>query len=108
MYAHCSCYFVFLIGFCAKLNTLFQQCKRLRSRLESFLTNNAYLYRIAMQKTNPQQQFAANASAILATDEQVIGLAVGGSWLSDDMDEFSDLDLVLVQQSNYKKTPNKR
>lgn len=40
--------------------------------------------------------FAEKARQILEPDENVIGLAVGGSWLTDDMDEFSDLDLILV------------
>ncbi|MBB6239761.1 putative nucleotidyltransferase [Pedobacter sp. AK013] len=42
------------------------------------------------------QQFALNVTETLKNDESVIGLAVGGSWLSSDIDEFSDLDLVLV------------
>ncbi|MBC6994659.1 aminoglycoside 6-adenylyltransferase [Neolewinella lacunae] len=45
-----------------------------------------------------QQAFARQAKNILATDDKVIGLAVGGSWLADEVDEFSDLDLVLVTQ----------
>lgn len=43
-----------------------------------------------------QQQFAHSAKSILAPDDNVIGLAVAGSWLTDEIDEFSDLDLILV------------
>ncbi|MFY7911020.1 MAG: aminoglycoside 6-adenylyltransferase [Emticicia sp.] len=43
-----------------------------------------------------QQQFAQNCVSTLRKDESVIGLAVAGSWLTNEMDEFSDLDLVLV------------
>ena len=43
-----------------------------------------------------QKEFALEAKEILEKDDQVIGLAVGGSWLTDEIDEFSDLDLVLV------------
>lgn len=43
-----------------------------------------------------QQLFAQHATEILKSDESVIGLAVGGSWLSNEIDEFSDLDLILV------------
>src|SRR5690606_30186603 len=43
-----------------------------------------------------QRAFAEKARQILEPDENVIGLAVGGSWLTDDMDEFSDLDLIRV------------
>lgn len=52
-----------------------------------------------------QKEFAENAAAILKKDATVIGLAVAGSWLDDELDEFSDLDLVLV--SNEKIGGNK-
>lgn len=41
-------------------------------------------------------EFASRAVKILAADDTVIGLAVGGSWLTNEMDEFSDLDLILL------------
>ena len=43
-----------------------------------------------------QREFANRAKQILEKDKAVIGLAVGGSWLTDEIDEFSDLDLILV------------
>lgn len=43
-----------------------------------------------------QQQFAENASSILSNDPFVTGLAVAGSWLTNEIDEYSDLDLILV------------
>jgi predicted nucleotidyltransferase len=43
-----------------------------------------------------QLQFAEKATQILKKDKTVIGLAVGGSWLTNELDEFSDLDLILV------------
>lgn len=49
-----------------------------------------------MNNKSVQVEFAERASIILRSDENVIGLAVGGSWLTDDIDEFSDLDLVMV------------
>lgn len=45
-----------------------------------------------------QATFAKRAKAILEQDENVIGLAVVGSWLTNQIDEFSDLDLILVTQ----------
>jgi hypothetical protein len=42
------------------------------------------------------KQFAERAANILSKDDSVIGLAVGGSWLTNEMDEFSDLDLIVV------------
>lgn len=43
-----------------------------------------------------QKAFANKAKEILAPDQNVIGLAVGGSWLTNELDEFSDLDLIIV------------
>lgn len=43
-----------------------------------------------------QAEFAYRAKSILETDDNVIGLAAGGSWLTQQVDEFSDLDLILV------------
>ncbi|WP_338875885.1 nucleotidyltransferase domain-containing protein [Spirosoma sp. SC4-14] len=50
-----------------------------------------------MQPTlQPFQTFIDTASTHIQKDPNAIGLAVGGSWISGNMDEFSDLDLVLV------------
>jgi len=43
-----------------------------------------------------QTAFANTAKTILAPDDNIIGLAVAGSWLTNELDEFSDLDLILV------------
>jgi hypothetical protein len=43
-----------------------------------------------------QQEFAERSVRILRGDNSVIGLTVGGSWLTNELDEFSDLDLILV------------
>lgn len=43
-----------------------------------------------------QRDFAERAKKILELEDDVIGLAVVGSWLTDEIDEFSDLDLILV------------
>lgn len=43
-----------------------------------------------------QRRFAYHAASVLETDKNIIGLAVAGSWLTDELDEFSDLDLILV------------
>lgn len=52
-----------------------------------------------------QQEFAQKAKTILEPDHNVIGLAVAGSWLTNELDEFSDLDLILV--TNQKVSGNK-
>jgi predicted nucleotidyltransferase len=43
-----------------------------------------------------QKQFVEKVANILSKDDSVIGLAVGGSWITNEMDEFSDLDLIVV------------
>jgi hypothetical protein len=41
-----------------------------------------------------QRQFADKVTGIVKTDNSLIGLAVAGSWLTNEIDEFSDLDLI--------------
>lgn len=52
-----------------------------------------------------QKIFAYRAKTILEPDDNVKGLAVAGSWLTNEIDEFSDLDLILV--TNQKISDNK-
>jgi predicted nucleotidyltransferase len=54
-----------------------------------------------------QREFAERAQEVIATDENVIGLAVAGSWLTNEMDEFSDLDLILVTQDKISSDKDK-
>lgn len=44
----------------------------------------------------PFQTFLDNAISVLEDDANALGLAIGGSWASGEMDAYSDLDLVLV------------
>lgn len=53
-----------------------------------------------------QQEFAYNAKKILESDDNVIGLAVAGSWLTDEIDQFSDLDLILVTEQKVSNDKN--
>lgn len=43
-----------------------------------------------------QQDFAKRVANLVSSDSSIIGLAVAGSWADDELDEYSDLDLVLV------------
>lgn len=43
-----------------------------------------------------QQEFAKHAVEIVEKDPNVIGLAAGGSYISGELDEYSDLDLIVV------------
>jgi len=53
-----------------------------------------------------QREFVDKAKTILEPDDNVIGLAVAGSWLTDEIDEFSDLDLVLVTKQKISNDKN--
>ncbi|MDZ4794336.1 MAG: nucleotidyltransferase domain-containing protein [Bacteroidota bacterium] len=46
-----------------------------------------------------QKEFADKVVQIVKTDPAVLGLAAGGSWISNEMDEYSDLDLILVTKN---------
>ncbi|MBO3696901.1 nucleotidyltransferase domain-containing protein [Roseivirga sp. E12] len=54
-----------------------------------------------------QREFALNAQKALQEDEDVIGLAVAGSWLTNELDEYSDLDLILVTQHRLSDDKSK-
>lgn len=54
-----------------------------------------------------QKEFADRAIEILKDDKNVIGLAVAGSWLTNEIDEFSDLDLILVTQTKLSDDKQK-
>ena len=43
-----------------------------------------------------QRQFAERVKEILSKDDSVIGVAIGGSWITNEIDQFSDIDLVFV------------
>lgn len=53
-----------------------------------------------------QREFAHKAKAILEPDDNVIGLAVAGSWLTNEIDEFSDLDLIIVTKQEISGDKN--
>ena len=48
--------------------------------------------------------FLSSAIDQLARDNRIVGIAAGGSFLSDSMDEFSDLDLVIAVEPNHYKS----
>lgn len=54
-------------------------------------------------------KFLENAKARLEKDKRIIGLAIAGSYLSNQMDEFSDLDLkIIVEPADYDEVMNGR
>ena len=54
-----------------------------------------------------QIAFANKAKSILSQDENVIGLAVAGSWLTNELDEFSDVDLILITKETISDNKDK-
>jgi hypothetical protein len=53
-----------------------------------------------------QAEFANSERCVLEPDDKVIGLAAAGSWLTNEIDEFSDLDLILVTQQKVSGDKN--
>lgn len=51
------------------------------------------------------KEFIDKIIKIVQKDEKVLGLAVAGSWITNEIDEFSDLDLVLVSKEQI--APNR-
>ena len=54
-------------------------------------------------------KFLENVKATLEKDKRIISVAIGGSYLSNQMDEFSDLDFkIIVESVHYKEVMNGR
>jgi hypothetical protein len=47
------------------------------------------------------EEFIEKALPILKTNERLAGVAAGGSWITNSMDEFSDIDLVISVIPEY-------
>lgn len=47
---------------------------------------------------NVFEEFIERVTDIVKSDDRFVGLAISGSWVSDEVDEFSDLDLLIVCQ----------
>lgn len=48
-------------------------------------------------------EFVNKAMDFFRTDSRILGIAVGGSWISNSMDEYSDIDLVIVVDPKYEQ-----
>ncbi len=46
-----------------------------------------------------QKEFVKHAARVLSQNAEITGIAIGGSWISDQLDEFSDVDLVIVTEN---------
>ncbi len=47
-----------------------------------------------------REEFVNNVINHISSDKNFLGLAIGGSWITNEIDAFSDLDLVLVSEQN--------
>lgn len=54
-----------------------------------------------------QIEFAQKAIEKIRVNQEVEGLAVGGSWITNEMDEYSDLDLILVTKTKLSDDKDK-
>jgi predicted nucleotidyltransferase len=54
-----------------------------------------YLENLPSSVPEPHRQFLERIEQ-LETDNRIVGVAIGGSLLTNSMDEFSDLDLLIV------------
>jgi len=48
--------------------------------------------------------FVAHTLPRLEEDSRILGVAAGGSWITHELDEYSDLDLVVVVDDNHYET----
>ncbi len=60
-----------------------------------------------ISKRGFQSAFVERITELLKADDSVLGLTVGGSWLSNEFDEFSDLDLILVTKEKISGNADK-
>lgn len=51
--------------------------------------------------TPEQQDFVERITRFIAADPRFVGLTIGGSWRDGQLDQWSDLDLVLVVYPDY-------
>ena len=59
--------------------------------------------------TGAQKDFLEQKVLKLQADKRIVGVAIGGSFLLDEMDEFSDLDLVLyIDDDHYPQVLDER
>jgi predicted nucleotidyltransferase len=57
--------------------------------------------------SEPHQRFLEQITSKLQQDNRLIGVAIGGSYLNGEMDEYSDLDLIVViDDIHYKQVLN--
>ena len=53
------------------------------------------------------QKFVEHVIEVTKKDNKIHGLALGGSWITNEIDEFSDIDMILVTKEKISSENNK-
>ena len=65
--------------------------------------------RLPSSLPEPHREFLQQSIERLKTDQRIVGLAAGGSFVTNSMDEFSDLDLIIaVEPAHYAEIMSER
>lgn len=51
------------------------------------------------------ERFVNKALEVIKKNDSILGLTVGGSWLTNEIDEYSDLDLILITKEKVSDDP---
>lgn len=80
----------------AALRTLVDASTRERARLSRPSPPARFDSATPLSLPAPHRQFLATSLPILQRDPRIVRICAGGSYLTDQMDEYSDLDLLVV------------
>jgi len=59
--------------------------------------------------TKLHEDFVEKAIRILKADKRIVGISAGGSWITNSMDEYSDIDLVIsVKPDSFSNVMDER
>lgn len=59
-------------------------------------------------ETEMHRKIAENAKSYLLNDQRFIAVAIGGSWINRQLDEFSDLDVYLLYDNHISLSLNEK
>jgi hypothetical protein len=59
-------------------------------------------------ETEMHRKIAENAKSYLLNDQRFIAMAIGGSWINRQLDEFSDLDVYLLYDNHISLSLNEK
>lgn len=63
---------------------------------------NLLLHALPSSLPEPHREFLQRSIELLNNDQRIVGLAAGGSFITNSMDEFSDLDLIIaIEPAHY-------